>query len=245
MKDNFSQQAGIYAKYRPGYPQELFDFILRVTGERNAAWDCATGNGQTAKELARYFNKVYATDSSRQQLDQAIPAENIFYSLQPAEHTNFPADSFDLVTVSQALHWFRFDEFYTEVKRVARPGAWIAAWMYGLIRISPGADKLVSDHHFKTLGPYWDPERKYVDDHYTNIPFPFEEIKCPVFGIRYTWTIEELEGYLDTWSAVQKFKAAKGYNPVKQLIREIKQLPLDKKMDISFPLHLRMGRIDK
>ncbi|MEO7924337.1 MAG: class I SAM-dependent methyltransferase [Chitinophagaceae bacterium] len=245
MKDNFSNQAEGYSKYRPAYPEELFDFILQQFSERNSAWDCATGNGQTAKELAKYFNKVFATDISRKQLDQAVQADNISYSVQPAEQTNFPSAEFDLVTVSQALHWFRFDEFYTEVQRVVKPGGWIATWMYGLLRISPAIDKLIDEHHFTTLEKYWDPERKYVDDHYRSIPFPFEEIDSPAFHIRYHWTLEELEGYLNTWSALQKFTSANQYNPVTDLMKRIKPYWTAASMKTIFPLHLRMGRLVK
>ena len=135
MKDNFSSQAASYAQYRPGYPKELFDFILAQITGREVAWDCATGNGQTAKELAPYFEKVFATDISAKQLENAVQASNIFYSIQPAEQTNFEENSFDLVTVSQALHWIQFDPFYSEVKWVTRPGGWLAVWMYGGLTI--------------------------------------------------------------------------------------------------------------
>src|ERR1044071_3550840 len=106
MKDNFSKQSIAYAKYRPTYPQELYDFILSKVEKRDAAWDCGTGNGQTAKELSKYFKKVFATDISEKQIQNAHAVENIFYSMQPAEQTNFSDNTFDLVTVSQALHWF-------------------------------------------------------------------------------------------------------------------------------------------
>ncbi len=245
MKDNFSKQASIYAKYRPAYPPELFKFILDHTKERKAAWDCATGNGQTAKELAKIFDKVYATDISQKQLDNAEQASNIIYSLQPAEQTNFEDNSFDLITVSQALHWFRFDKFYAEVKRVAKPGSRIAVWMYALLTITPEIDELIHEYHFKTLDKYWDKERQYVDDNYKGIPFPFEEVNCPPFQIQYEWTIEELEGYLNTWSALQKFISANDYNPVHELMQKIKPFWTNQKMNILFPLHLRMGRIDK
>src|SRR5262245_17149885 len=130
MKDNFSKQAGIYAKYRPDYPSTLFDFILQHTIKQQTAWDCATGNGQSAKVLAHYFEKVFATDISQKQIDHAEKANNIFYSVQPADKTDFNKDSFDLITVSQALHWFATDSFYNEVMRVARPSSVFAAWSY-------------------------------------------------------------------------------------------------------------------
>ncbi len=243
MKDNFSQQAERYAKYRPGYPPELFAFILQQVYNKTRAWDCATGNGQTAKELAMYFPRVDATDISQQQIDHAVTADNIFYSKQPAEETNFADNSFDLVTVSQALHWFQFDRFYKEVNRVTKKEGWIAAWMYSLLRISPAIDKLIDHHHFITLEKYWDAERKYVDDHYTSIPFPFEEINCPVFSIAYEWDLPQLEGYLGTWSALQKYVAATGDNPVNELMKEIRPYWTREYMKISFPLYLRMGKV--
>jgi SAM-dependent methyltransferase len=246
MKDNFSKQSGNYAKYRPGYPEELFEFILGHIKTRKVAWDCGTGNGQTAKVLANYFEKVFATDISQQQLDRAYKANNIYYFLQPAEQTEFLENLFDLVTVSQALHWFRFEEFYKEVRRVARPGAWIAVWTYSNLSISPEIDELINVQHYKkTLGKYWDYERKYVDEHYQTLPFPFKEIKTPPLTIRLQWTLEELKGYLETWSALQKFIALKKFNPVPELIGKIKPYWNSERLPVIFPLHLRMGQIEK
>jgi ubiquinone/menaquinone biosynthesis C-methylase UbiE len=241
MKDNFSKQADVYAKYRPGYPPELFDFILQHVTGRETAWDCATGNGQSAKELAPHFKKIFATDISQKQLDKAYQLPNIIYSLQPAEKTNFEDSSIDIVTVAQALHWFRFDEFYAETNRVLKPGGWIAAWTYSLLRISPGIDAIIDKYHFETMKSYWDNERKYVDDHYTTIPFPFDEIRSPVFSSNYEWTIEELEGYFNTWSALQKFIAVNNYSPVGELMKEIKPHWVSEKMKINFPIYLRLG----
>jgi ubiquinone/menaquinone biosynthesis C-methylase UbiE len=244
MKDNFSKQADSYAKYRPNYPQELFDFILQYV-ERQTAWDCATGNGQTAKVLAEYFKKVYATDTSQKQIDHAHKESNIFYSVQPAEQTSFPDKSFDLITVSQALHWFDFEKFYAEVTRVGKAGSWLAVWMYALPRVSTAIDELIHDYHFITLEKYWDTERRHVDANYTTIPFPFEEIQTPAFYIANEWTIDELEGYFNTSSALQKFISANGYSAVPELFNQIKPHWQSKMMKIIFPLHLRMGKVNK
>jgi ubiquinone/menaquinone biosynthesis C-methylase UbiE len=233
----------VYAKYRPDYPEKLFYFILDHVKNREAAWDCATGNGQTAKELALRFQKVFATDISRKQLDNAHKAENIIYSLQPAEQTDFANGQFDLITVSQALHWFHFDKFYAEVNRVAKPHSWIAVWMYSLLRISTVIDKLIDEYHFQTMEKYWDNERKYVDNNYTTLPFPFAEIKTPAFSIEYQWALQDLEGYFNTWSALQKFISANQYNPVPELVKTIQPYWKEEKMKVIFPIHMRMGRI--
>src|SRR5688572_2580381 len=104
-KDLFSSQSKAYAAFRPTYPAELYEFIFRNTKNFVLAWDCATGNGQVAQDLSKRFKKVYATDISQQQLDEAFKVTNIQYSVSKAEQTNFPDSSFDLITVGQALHW--------------------------------------------------------------------------------------------------------------------------------------------
>ena len=245
MKDNFSKQADIYAKYRPHYPQALFDFILQQVEKKQNVWDCATGNGQSANVLAKYFENVFATDISQKQIDNAGQADNIYYSVQPAEQTNFAGDTFDLITVSQALHWFATEAFYKEVKRVSKPSCVFAAWSYSLLYVSPEIEKPIRSFYTNVIGPYWDAERKYVDEEYKTIPFPFKEITAPKFDMEYYWTIEEMEGYLNTWSALQKFIAANNYNPVPEVIQQIIPYWKNERMKIRFPLHIRIGRIEK
>ena len=109
MKDNFSKQANLYAKFRPGYPAELFDFLFSLVTEKKAAWDCGTGSGQVALQLSEYFDDVYATDTSASQIANAVSKENIHYSQVSAEETLFAENMVDLVTVGQAIHWFNFD----------------------------------------------------------------------------------------------------------------------------------------
>ena len=46
FQDHFSKQASLYARYRPQYPAALFEYLASVAPEREAAWDCGTGNGQ-------------------------------------------------------------------------------------------------------------------------------------------------------------------------------------------------------
>lgn len=245
MKDIFSKQSELYARYRPTYPPELFTFILNQVPERNMAWDCATGNGQTAKDLAPYFKKVMATDISEKQLSNALSISNVFYSVQAAEKTDFEDDSFDLVTVSQALHWFDFDLFYKELNRVTRNNGWFATWMYGGMIVSPQIDDIKQDFHKNILGPYWDPERKLVDTNYATIPFPLKEISCPIFSLSFEWGLEDIGGYLNSWSAVQKFILDKGYNPTVEIVEKIRKHWVKEKMTIRFPLYLRMGQVLK
>ena len=120
MKDNFSAQAYAYARFRPGYPPQLFDFLFGLCRQFECAWDCATGNGQIAAVLSERFGQVEATDISEKQLQQAPQKSNIRYRVEPAETPSFTDASFDLIAVGQSAHWFDFDKFYPEVARVLK-----------------------------------------------------------------------------------------------------------------------------
>lgn len=245
MKDNFSDKSDKYAKYRPTYPQEMLDFIFSLLDKKENAWDCGTGTGQIAIELSKEFNNVYATDISQTQLDNAIKKDNIFYSLQSAEQTNFSDNSFDLITVAQAIHWFDFDKFYSEVKRTLKENGVIAVIGYGLIQIDEKVDEIILDFYKNVVGSYWDKERKYIDEKYKTIPFPFNEIESPKFYIKSEWTFEHLLGYFETWSAIKHFIKTNKYNPVDNIFDKLKEAwgnDLSKK--ITFPVLLRIGNFN-
>ena len=244
MKDHFSTHSDQYAQYRPAYPSDFFDYLNALLPHKRAAWDCGTGNGQVAYTLAKTFEKVFATDISSSQIEHATRADNILYSVQPAEKTDFEDGLFDLVVVAQAIHWFDFERFYAEVRRTAREGAWICATGYSRIEISERIDGIITDFYHHVIGPYWDEARKYVDARYTTIPFPFREIQAPVYVHRLSWTFEHLIGYLNTWSAVKQFIQHRGYNPVDALQRALApHWGGESTREVRFPLLLRIGQV--
>ena len=243
-KDLFSSQANMYARYRPVYPAALFDHILKYVDEKDIAWDCATGNGQAAIALAPHFKKVIATDISEKQLAVAINHPNIQYCVSPAEQTTFPDNLFNLVTVAQAYHWFDFDAFEKEVKRVAKKDAVIAVWCYNLFSTNdPAVDGLIKRFYGEIVGPYWDKERKYVDDNYNSVSFNFISLPTKQFFIKTEWNKDELIGYLNSWSSVQHFIHAKKYNPVHDIISDLDHL-WKGNIAVSFPLFLKLGRVN-
>ncbi|ALI98458.1 class I SAM-dependent methyltransferase [Rufibacter tibetensis] len=245
-KDNFSTQASLYKKFRPTYPDALYQHLRSLVSTPALAWDCGTGNGQVAVELAKLFTHVHATDISEKQLAQAPPSDRITYHLLPAERTTFTDNSFDLITVGQAVHWFDFDTFFAEVARVAKPDAVIAIWGYGLLSISPEVDPLILDFYTQTVGPYWDFERSYIDGAYTTIPFPFEEAPAFTGAITTHWSLSELEGYLNSWSSVQAYIRQKEENPVVLLMQKMKEVwPEEKQKEVCFPIFSRIGRVKK
>jgi SAM-dependent methyltransferase len=244
VKDLFSTQAATYAAYRPVYPQELYNFLFSVTPAFHHAWDCGTGNGQVASQLAKRFDKVAATDISTSQMQYAPAIGNITYDVMRAEQTAFPDRSFDLITVGTALHWFDFDGFYREVERVARPGAALVSWAYATCKADAEITAVIEDFYHRVVGKYWDAERKFVDEAYRTIPFPFRELPVPRLSIEVDWTKDQLIGYLNSWSSVQHYIRAHNTNPVSQIERPLNLAwGLQDRRHFSFPLCMRAGRL--
>jgi ubiquinone/menaquinone biosynthesis C-methylase UbiE len=223
----------------------MVDFILSFVANKQSALDIATGNGQLAKELSHHFNIVYATDISEKQLDNAEKADNIIYKKEQAEQTSFEDSIFDLVTVAQAVHWFDFDKFHNEMYRIMKPEGLIALIGYGLFATNEETDKIINYLYKDIIGPYWDPERKYIDDNYTTLPFPYKEIPAKHFKSELTWSFEQLAGYLETWSAVQHYKDKKGENPLDIVRKDLRSSWEKSDQKITFPFLLRLGKLNK
>jgi ubiquinone/menaquinone biosynthesis C-methylase UbiE len=211
--DHFSKQAAGYAKFRPRYPQELFDYLGSIAPSRQLAWDCGTGNGQAAVGLASVFDHVIATDASEKQIANAQSHDRVQYRVGPAEHSGIGSETIDLIMVAQALHWFDLDRFYAEARRVLKADGVLAASAYNLLHIEAAVDAIVNRYYHEVVGPFWPPERELVE-RFANLSFPFHEIDAPQFEMTVQWNLDHLLGYLRTWSSTQRFIAAKGCDPL-------------------------------
>ena len=101
--------------------------------------------------LASNFSQVFATDISTNQIENAEKRDNIHYSVQPAENTNFSDDFFDLIIVGQAIHWFDFEKFYAEVKRVGRKNGLLVALGYGRIQADAEINAVIDEFYYEIL----------------------------------------------------------------------------------------------
>lgn len=219
FSNHFSNHSQAYKAFRPSYPPELIAFLASTVKRKDCAWDCATGNGQAALALAEHFTRVIATDGSANQIRNATAHERVEYRVALAEDSGLPSQSVDLVTVAQALHWFDFDKFYEEVRRVGNEHSVFATFTYPLIQSAdPKVNAILTDFYENIVGPYWPPERVHIDDGYANIPFPFKRIATPTFQMRKSWNLEQFLNYLGTWSAVQRYKEKERHDPVADLV---------------------------
>src|SRR5438034_3932679 len=247
FKDHFSAHAVEYAKFRPHYPDELFEYLAAISRRHELAWDCATGNGQAAVGLARHFDSVIATDASAQQIASAELNDRISYRVAPAEASGIDSASVDLILVAQALHWFDIDRFFTEAKRVLKENGALAILSYNVLEIAPEIDAIIWEFYRETTGPFWPPERELVETDFKDIKFPFAELSPVRFEMRARWNLCQLAGYLRTWSATQNFIAARGFDPVDSLVEELRALWKNPKhvREIKWPLLLRVAVLQK
>ena len=244
FNDLFSRDAGSYAAFRPRYPTALFAALAGTVGRHDTAWDAGTGNGQAAVALADHFAHVVATDASAAQIAAAKPHNRVEYRVARAEASGLDAESMDLVTVAQALHWFDIPAFFAEARRVLRPNGVVAAWTYGLMTIDPAIDQIIHDFEHRKVGPYWPAERELVDSGYRTIDFPFDELSFSTFVIEQLMTLDALAGYVRTWSSVARYVQANRDDPVAPFIAEIAQWWGDRAQarKVSFPVTVRAGR---
>ncbi|XWS65349.1 hypothetical protein CRYUN_Cryun05aG0105100 [Craigia yunnanensis] len=257
MANLFIKQAKQYAKGRPSYPPELYQFIASKTPEHDLAWDVGTGSGQAARSLAEIYKSVIATDTSPKQLEFATKLPNIRYqhtspvmSLVELEKKVAAESSVDLVTIAQAMHWFDLPVFYQKVKWVLKkPHGVIAAWCYTTPEVNDSMDKILQRFY---QNPYWDPQRKLVDDKYIGINFPFEPVDGADSSGPFEFANERLMGledyftYLRSWSAYQKAKE-KGVELLSEdVVEEFKRAWSEDGNNgqklVKFPVYLRIGK---
>jgi SAM-dependent methyltransferase len=244
FEDHFSVQSRQYAEARPSYPDELYAYLASLAPAHSLAWDCGTGNGQAAVGLAKHFGKVYATDASAEQIAHAYPHENVEYRVEPAEHVSLEDSSVDLITVAVAIHWFNFDEFYREARRVLKPSGILAAWTYNSVEISPEIDPLIWHYYGDIVGEYWPERIRYLEERYETLPFPFEDINPPAFAMETQWNLLQLAGFLNSWSATQRYKDQRGQHPLELIWPQLLAAWGDEKRarPIRWPLYFRIGR---
>ncbi len=244
--DHFSSVARAYARYRPAYPADLFTVLAGLASRHGRAWDCGAGSGQASEGLRSHFSAVVATDISPAQLASGSGRTGLHRVVAAAERCPLADGSIDLVAVAQALHWIDLSAFYSEVRRVVLPGGVVAVWSYDLALLGDvKLDRAFRHFYDVTVGDYWPPERRLVDAGYRGISFPFAETTVPPFSMSADWTLDDLLGYVGTWSAVSRYRAETGADPVEMLGELLESIwgGREARRRIEWPLIVRAGRV--
>jgi len=219
----------------------LFSFLADSCHEHDFAWDCATGNGQAARSVAPFFENVLATDASAEQIGSAEAHPGIEFRVAPAEASGIDANSVDLITVAQALHWFDIERFFAEVNRVLKPGGVLAVWAYERCHVTPECNEVV-ENIFAEVESFWPPEREIVDGKYCDITLPVPEMPVDSFDMQVNWTADEMLNYMRTWSATQRYMQANGSDPLAPYEQQLRARWGEGRRDLRWPLTLKAGR---
>ncbi|AUH50070.1 class I SAM-dependent methyltransferase [Chromobacterium sp. ATCC 53434] len=241
----FSLYSDLYARFRPSYPEALYNWLLPLCPGYLRAWDCATGSGQTAVRLGESFARVDATDISPAQLSAAEPHTQVYYRECPAEVTPFDDGCFDLICVSQALHWFHHPSFWPEVQRVLKPGGLFAAWGYHHCVVSPEIDRACGVL-WSIIEPFWSSRCQLLWDDFRGSGCPFPLLKAPSFTIANEWTLDHFLGFLNTTSASKLCKQALGESILDEACLRIARAwgEEGRIRRVELPLHLMVARKD-
>lgn len=169
--------------------------------------------------------------------------EGIDYSVQRAETTNFKDNTFDLICVAQALHWFNHEKFWKEVKRVLKEDGIFAAWGYSWFNVEKDIDLLIKEEIFEKINPYWAKENKILWNHYRDLDFPFKKIETPSIDMVIQWDLNELFDYMKSWSATRLCIEDMGEDFYNRAYEKVKKLwGNDKvKKEVSMDLCLLVG----
>ena len=244
FKDHFSGHADRYRDARPHYPAELFVWLAQQCAAHELVWDAGCGNGQASVALAQHFDAVYATDPSAAQITNAIAHPRVRYAVEPGEQCGLPDASVDLICIAQALHWLDHPRFFAEVRRVAKAGAFFAALGYGLATVTSEIDAVVYELYEPILGPYWPAERRHIELRYDTIAFPFAASANDNFAMAHAWTVDQYAAYIETWSALQRYRKAHSEDPLPAFVARLRAAWGDAPTrTVRWPLFLRYARI--
>ena len=101
-----------YAKYRDIYPEEFYEYILKLglckDGQR--VLDVCTGTGVLPRNMYRYGAKWTGTDMAKNQIEQAKKlakkrSMKIDFFVCKAEDVDFPDGTFYVITACQCI-WY-------------------------------------------------------------------------------------------------------------------------------------------
>lgn len=129
--EKFTETTDYYHQYRPSYPAEIIDILIRdchLTQEKMIA-DVGSGTGILTKLFLDHGNKVFGIEPNKamRQIGEAhlLGYKNFTSVDGSAEKTTLNNQSVDFVTVGTAFHWFDAVRSKLEFQRILRAPKWV------------------------------------------------------------------------------------------------------------------------
>ena len=82
-----------------------------------------------------------------------------------------------------------------------------------------------------------------VEEGYKGMDFPFEEIPVPHFEMSQLWDADHIAGYCASWSATDRYRKAKGRDPIPELREKLGRELGEEMVEIRWPFFARAGRV--
>lgn len=140
----FSSRAGAYVRYRPSYPPQIVELLVRDCGlsRDSVVADVGSGTGLLTKIFLDFGCRVYGVEPNpemREAGEEFLSGRDRFHSMNgQAENTGLPPGSVDLVSAGQAFHWFAPERARAEFRRILREPKWVAlVWNERLVTGHP------------------------------------------------------------------------------------------------------------
>lgn len=142
--ERFSSRVQDYAKFRPGYPQQIIHLLTTRCNLRNDSViaDIGSGTGKLSELFLRHGNLVFGIEPNspmRQTAETLFAGDSHFQSIDgTAEATGLQNNSVDFVTAGQAFHWFDRKQARAEFVRILKPaGSVVIVWNERRLDTSP------------------------------------------------------------------------------------------------------------
>ena len=164
------------------------------------------------------------------------------YRVAPAESSSLESETIDLRHGCAGVALVRTGLFLCGSAQDPEAGRRARGDRFTICCSSAGIDQVVNRYYYEIVGPFWPAERALVE-RFTELPFPFQEKKTPSFQMNANWNMEQLLGYLRSWSATQGFMAARGEDPLEQIRGELRSIWENhrQRRRVTWPLILRVG----
>jgi SAM-dependent methyltransferase len=128
--ERFSDRAEAYAKFRPGYPDDMLRFLETLVAPPAAVADVGSGTGILTRELLKSGYDVWAVEPNeamRTVAERTLAGCAAFRSVNgTAEVTTLADRTIDLITCAQAFHWFDRVQTRSEFSRILKSNSWTA-----------------------------------------------------------------------------------------------------------------------
>jgi len=142
---SFGARAEAYERFRPGYPQELFDLVQTYAGQPiTTALEIGAGTGKATRLFAQNGVAVTATEPDAAmlaELRQHVPPH--VTTVRAAFEDLGPGETYALVYAAAALHWTNPEGRWPRVAALLRPGGVFASFGGPIQLADPSVEEAV------------------------------------------------------------------------------------------------------